>query len=289
MKKKKKIALIMIGLILSLYFSYKVYERWPTENWKMYDDLISLWPRLKSEGIENIKYCWIYNPQTNFRGSSCDDIKGMLGFRVMDVNVVKWWTIYKEVPKECLPECINILDKTMKGMWWKWLSDEIAPAPSSSKMLIVTKKGKYIVHAGIDFSSVYRKSWDSHKLKEYFDKCGLIDGRRFVPPKEQIVSIVIFPPPEDIRPRHSHLLDYNPVALFGDKKITEKLFGKTLEPKMIFEGRDKLEKIVDEYNSASKEGKILSDQYFLIFVTQDWFYWKDIYLDANAVYGSYTH
>jgi len=312
MKKKKQIALIAIGLILSLYLSYQVYERWPaekTENWKKYDSLIRIWPRLKREGIENIKVCFVFNPQTRFRGASSDDIKEMLSFRVMDANVVKWWTIYQEVPKDCLPECVTILDKTMKGMWWKWkwLITPHSCIRASCKMLIVTKKGKYIVNAGLDNSSICSSTWKSEKLN-----CELIDGSRFVPPKEQIISIVIFPQmehlgpklsvpsynhpgrfivifpqTEDIRPKRSHLLDYNPVALFGDKKTTEKLFGKSLEPKMVFEGRDKLEKIVDEYNSALKEGKVLSDQYFLIFVTQDWFYWKAIYLDTNTVYDRY--
>jgi len=281
MKKKKKIiALIVIGLILSPYLAYKVYERWPTENWKKYDSLISIWPRLKNEGIENIKFCWIFNPQTRFRGSGPDDIKGTLSFHVMDANVVKWWTLYSEVPKECMPECINILDKAMKGMWWKKFFAPYSGLMSSYKMLIVTKKGKYIVNAGLDNSSIYSRTWKSKELK-----CELIDGSSFVPPKEKIVSIVIFPQIQD--PIHSRLLDFEPVAIFGDKKTTEKLFSKTLEPKMIFGGRDELDKIVDEYNSASRGGKILSDQYFLIFVTQDWFYWKTIYLDANSVYDRY--
>ena len=228
MKKKKKIVLIMICLILSLYLSYKVYERWPTENWKMCDSLISIWPRLKREGIENIKFCFIWNPQTKFRGSASDDIKGMLSFRVIDANVVKWWTLYSEVPKDCLPECINILDKAMKGMWWKWLITPNSGFMASYKMLIVTKKGKYIVHATFDNSSIRGYTWKSEELK-----CGLIEGARFIPPKEKIVSIVIFPQIQGPRDR---LLDFNPVALFGDKKTTEKLFGRPLDPKMIFFG-----------------------------------------------------
>ncbi|MFH1370934.1 MAG: hypothetical protein ABII09_06575 [Planctomycetota bacterium] len=281
MKKKKKIIMIVIGLILSLYLAYKVYERWPTENWKAYDSLISIWPRLKNEGIENIRFCWTFNPQTKFRGSHSEDIVEMLSFRVMDKNVVKWWTQYSEVPKECLPECINILDKTMKGMWWKRLIASSSGLRASSKMLIVTKKGKYIVSASIKNSSIYSRTWKTKELK-----CELIDGAHFIPPKEQIVSIVIFPSIQN--PRDSRLLDFNPIALFGDKKMTEKLFGRPLEPKMIFEGRDELEKIVDEYNAAIKEGKQhTSDQYCLIFVTQDWFYWKFIYLDANSIYDGY--
>ncbi len=288
MKKKKKIALIVIGLILSLYFAYKVYERWPTENWKEYDSLIFIWPRLKKEGIESIRFCWIWNPQKKY--SPSDDIVEMLSFRVIDANVVKWWTLYSEVTKECLPECINILDKAMKGMWWRWLPAEAAPVGSLSRMLIVTKKGKYIVHAEIDNSSIVPsvrgETWESKELKKYLDKCGLIKGAYFVPPKEQVVSIVVFPYSQN--PRNSRLLDFNPVALFGDKKTTEKLFSRPLEPKMIFEGRDELEKIVDEYNTALRGRKQpTSDEYCLIFVTQDWFYWKLICLDANSVYDGY--
>jgi hypothetical protein len=281
MKKKKKIIMIvMICLIISPYLAYKVYERWPTESWKMYDSLIFIWPRLKNEGIESIRFCWIFNPQTRFRGSGSDDIKGMLSFHVIDTNVVKWWTHYNsEVPKECLPEFINILDKAMKGMWWRWLPAEATPMGSYSKMLIITKKGKYIVTAIMDNSSIRGVTWKSEELK-----CGLLNkSENFIPPKEQIVSIVIFPYSQN--PRHSRLLDFNPVALFGDQKTTEKLFGRPLEPKMIFEGRDEMEKIVDEYNTALKGRKQpTSDEYCLIFVTQDWFYWKLICIDANTVY-----
>jgi hypothetical protein len=281
MKKKKKIVMIVIGLILSLYLAYKVYERWPTENWKVYDSLISIWPRLKNEGIENIRFCWTFNPQTKFRGSHSEDIVEMLSFRVMDKNVVKWWTRYSEVPKGCLPECINILDKAMKGMWWKRFISPMSGLMASYKMLIVTKKGKYIVSASIYNSSIYSRTWKSEELK-----CGLIEGAHIIPPKEQIVSIVIFPYSQN--PRNSRLLDFNPVALFGDKKMTEKLFGRPLEPKMIFEGRDELEKIVDEYNTALRGKKQpTSDEYCLIFATQDWFYWKLICLDANTVYDGY--
>ena len=147
MKKKKKIIVIVIVvLILFPYVAYKIYERWPTEpteNWKMYDSLISVWPRLKREGIENIKLCWPYSPQTRLR----PDVGVTEMFRIMDANVIKWWSHYSEVPEDCLPECINILDKAMKGMWWKRF---LVPSATIrlNKMLIVTKKGKYIVNAG---------------------------------------------------------------------------------------------------------------------------------------------
>ena len=241
MKKKKKI--IIAILILLPYLAYKVYERLPTEpteNWKMYGSLISVWPRLKREGIENIKFCWTYSPQTRINPDVSIKESIFPGFRIMDANVIKWCTYYSEVPKDCLPECINILDKAMRGMWWKRF---IAPygGIKSSKMLIVTKKGKYIVNAGIEDSSIYGRNWRSKELK-----CKLNLGASFVPPKEQIVSIVIFPPTQNPRER---LLDYEPVALFGDKKMTENLFGKPLEPKLTFEGREELEKIVDEYKT----------------------------------------
>jgi len=267
----------MIGLILFPYLVYIVYESRPIapENWKMYESLISIWPRLKREGIENIKFCWTYSPQT--RSHPGLDIKGMLSFRIMDANVIKWWTHYSEVPKECLPECINILDKAMKGMKWKRLTASYSGL-RSSKMLIVTKKGKYIVEASIRDSSIYSGIWESEKLK-----CELNLGANFIPPKEQLVSIVIFPYSQN--PRGSRILDFDPIALFGDKKMTEKLFGRPIEPKMIFEGREELEKIIDDYNAALGERKQAArDVYCLIFVTKDWFYWKLICLDVNSVY-----
>jgi hypothetical protein len=72
--------------------------------------------------------------------------------------------------------------------------------------------------------------------------------------------------------------------------MTEKLFGRPLEPKMIFEGRDELEKIVDDYRSATREEKqFKSPSYCLIFVTDNKFYWRSICLDETTVYDNNSH
>ncbi|MBN2019511.1 MAG: hypothetical protein JW749_04730 [Sedimentisphaerales bacterium] len=295
MLKKRRKLYTAIALIFTIYLIYKGYERWPSRNWKEYRSLVGIWPRLKKEGIENIMFCYARSPQTgDDTDSGFQGILEWFSFRKRDATIVKWWSRHHEVPKECLPECINILDRTMKDARWRWLPNyRVWPV---ARMLVVTKRGKYIVHADSDISivamsKVYGDNWVSHELGEYLRKCGLQTTRYFVPPKEQTISIAIF---SSRIHREDFLLDWPPVALFGDKKRTKELFGKLLEPKMVFEGRDWLEKIVDEYEIAFREAEEKKFQSknckfygWIIFVTQDWFYWKNIYLDANAVLGDY--
>jgi hypothetical protein len=150
----------------------------------------------------------------------------------------------------------------------------------------------------------------SDLLKRYFDELGLTDellgGRSFyfvpaarydLPPTDKIVAILLYPP------------DYNdsdhPLALFGDKELTERLRSeylkergfdiedRFLKPKKIFEGRLWIEKITDAYRYALEEGEKrkyhpdLNHFYLegkIIFVTMKNGYEKLIGVDANAVY-----
>lgn len=298
MLKKRRKVYIAIALVLVIYLVCKGYERWPSENWKESWNLVGIWPQLKREGIENIKFCTMKSPQTGYdRDSGFQEILEWFSFCERDVNIVKWWTHYHEVPKECLPECINIIDREMKNAprhWWPW--SKRAPINPRSRMLIVTKKGKYIFHAETDIDTehwphVRGENWFFYELGEYLKKCGLLRTKYFVPPKEQTISIVLYPRIS----RDEFILDFPPLALFGDKKLTEKLFGRTLEPKKIFEGRDWLGKIVDAYETAFKEAEEKQfrnerpcDHYgWIVFVTQDWFYWKEICIGEHDVYGEY--
>ena len=148
---------------------------WPTQNWKEYRSLVRIWPRLKKEKIESIRFT---------QGISCQaetffqEIVSTFSFRIVDANVVKKWPAGYEVPKENLPECIKIIDKVMKNvrMPW-WLGGTSWRVWPLSKMLIVTDKGKYIVRVETDISAVaepkvYGKEWMSYELGEYLKKCG---------------------------------------------------------------------------------------------------------------------
>ena len=109
----------------------------------------------------------------------------------------------------------------------------------------------------------------------------------FVPPTDKTVAILLCPP-------YSYGNSYQPSVLFGDKKLTEKLMGKSLEPKRIIEGRDWLVKIMKAYKTALKEAeekKFYRDNYDtmgqIIFVTKKKGYIRAIDVDAYNVYDDY--
>jgi len=108
----------------------------------------------------------------------------------------------------------------------------------------------------------------------------------FVPPTDKTVAILLYPP-------YSDNGNYQPLALFGDKELTEKLMGKSLEPKIIIEGHGWLEKIMDAYRTALKkaeERKFRRDGYTnvqVIFVTMKNGYMRSIDVEANTVYDNY--
>jgi hypothetical protein len=270
--------------------------------------LVGIWPRLKREKIENIRFCFTISPQAGHidRHSISHNIIKILSFHKRDATIVKWWTHYREVPKECLPECISIIDKALKGARWRRLIGAYSRVLPLSKMLVVTKKGKYIFDVEIEISTtgsscVYGVGWKSNELGEYLKRCGLRHTRYFVPPKEKTIAILLFPPV----PRGSALLDSPLVALFGDKKIAEDLLygdkngsgnisGDSFKPKIVFEDRDQLEKIIDAYDIAFKEAekkqfrsKGCSFNGFIVFITPDEFYWKVIGIGDKYICGDY--
>lgn len=108
----------------------------------------------------------------------------------------------------------------------------------------------------------------------------------FVPPIDKTVAILLYPP-------YSDSGSYQPMALFGDKELTEKLMGKSLEPKITIEGRGWLEKIMDAYRTTLKKAE---ERQFhrngypnvqVIFVTMKNGYMRSIDVEANTVYDNY--
>jgi len=240
-------------------------------------------------------------------------------FRVIDANVVKSWPLGYEVPEENLPECIKIIDKAMKDKSPSWGFGGIDIW--LGRMLIVTDKGKYIVHVETDISEVagpkvYGEEWTCFPNLKY---------KYILPPREQVVAILLYPP--KFSP---------PLAFFGDKKLAEKLLfetrflddpngikgigslykltrlrtfgvetriegkeiitGNKLKAKHTFEGRSWLEKIMDAYEIALKEAEEKEDYYpgrpdhfddRIVFMTQDGDCWKEIGIDENAVFDDY--
>lgn len=113
----------------------------------------------------------------------------------------------------------------------------------------------------------------------------------FVPPTDKTVSIMLYVPYG-----YGESDSCQPVALFGNEELTAKLMGKSLEPRMVFEGREWLEKIMDAYRTALKEAeekKFHRDSWRhdvmlqIIFVTEEKGYIQHIDFDANTVYNNY--
>ena len=271
-------------------------EGLPSENWKVYNSLVGIWPQLKKEEIESIRFCDTLNLEYGYDNESEFWRKDPSIFREKAASVVRWWlTIYK-VPDERLPECIEIINKAIKN----------AKEPNvqiwvSKRMLIVTKNGKYIIPVRIDplYKVVVQgREWESHELGEFIVKYCIQTYKRvyYVPPKEQTVAILIFSQRNrnEIK-SHDSLLVWPPIALFGDKKEAEELLGRSFEPKMVFEGRDWLEKIITEYEIALEGAEEThyrrNDGYslkgWIVFLTQDEFYEKGIGIDDDTVIDDY--
>jgi hypothetical protein len=279
-KKKKSIIIVIILVLPIIYWGFNML---PSQNWREYRSLVRIWPHLQKEKIESIRFCSTFEDE-----SFIQQLATTFCFRVRDAKTVESWGCDIEVPKENLPECIKIIDKIMKGKspswmrggWCIWLG----------RMLIVTDKGKYIVHVDTDISKeagakVYGEEWVSPEFGKFLAKYCFpdIEYKYSFPPKEQVVAVLLYPPKKS-----------PPLAIFGDKKLAEKLlfeaefpepngihgiaglykftrlctFGieskkengkiitiNELKPKKVFEGHDWLEKIMNAYEAAIKEAK----------------------------------
>lgn len=332
-KKKKRFIkrlFIALAMVLVIYLTYKGYERWPSQNWKEYRSLVRIWPRLKKEEIKSIRFTQPMTAQAGLENETFfQEIVTTFSFRVRKEDDINSWVPGFEVPKENLPECVKIIDKAMKGTSPSWgLGGRCIWL---GRMLIITDKGKYIAHVETDISKVagpkvYGEEWVSCELGKFLAKYCFphIEHTYFLPPKEQTVAILLYPPKFSL-----------PLVIFGDKKLAEKLlfetevldgpnglkgignlykftqlrkfgiktkkeageivFGKELEPKKIFKGRNWLEKIMDAYEIALKEAEEKGKYYpgldnfvgRIVFMTRDGNYWKEIGISDNAVYDDY--
>jgi hypothetical protein len=172
----------------------------------------------------------------------------------------------------------------------------------------VTPKKGYIRQIAIDEddNTVCDSYMKSDLLKKYFDELGLTDellagrpefrvaptGRYRIPSTERTVAILLYPP--YLNPLDNGPNSYQPIALFGNKELTDKLMGKLLKPKKVFEGRDWLVKIMDAYRNALKEAEenkfrrdIGDETGDIIFVTTHKGYIRAIGVDTNSVYEHY--
>jgi hypothetical protein len=256
-------------------------------NWKEYDSIVKIWPRLKEEKIESITIRYAFSPEYG------DDIESdfeknvnTFGYRERAAEDIRWWPTAIRVPKEKLSECIEVIDKLLKE---KEASGIYIPTESPAKMLIVTSKVNYIFP---------EEAWNSvdRELGKFLRKYCKPSHEHWyaLSPKEQTVAIAIFSHrhPKD---RLDSELFWPPIALFGDKKEAEKLLGRSFEPKTIFEGRDWLEKIITEYEIALKDaekehyrrGDSSALKGYIVFLTQEEFYWKAIGINDNTVIGEH--
>jgi hypothetical protein len=293
MKDKKRFLkriFIVFAMVLVVSLIYKGYERWPSQNWKEYRSLVRIWPRLKKETIKSIRFTHPTNPQNGLENETFfQEIITTFSFRVRNANIVNEWPTGIEVPDQILPEFIKIINKAMKGKKTSWRHG--GNCIWLGRMLIVTNKGKYIVHVETDISEksgpiVYGEEWISYELGKFLAKYCFPDlkYKYILPPKEQVVAILLYPP------KFSY-----PLAFFGDKKMAEKFLFETefpddpnglqgvgklykiarlrkfgiettiegkeiianneLKPNKIFGGRDWLEKIMNSYMAALKEAE----------------------------------
>ena len=147
-----------------------------SQNWRESRSLVKLWPRLQKENIVSIRFYDAVNLETGtYENESFIEQKiESIRFREREPNVVKSWHMAFEVPKQKLPECINIIDQAMKHAKPNWF---VSTRVWLGRMLIVTDKRKYIVHVetcitNVEKSYVYGEEWESYELGEFLKKCG---------------------------------------------------------------------------------------------------------------------
>ncbi len=198
--KRKKIVIVPV-LVLVVFLIYWGYERWPSQKWREYRSLVRLWPRLQKEKIKSISFFVAANP-----------------------DIGKNDVVF-EVPEENLQECIKLFDKAFENVKpvsspWQTIRGFIPVSPSS-KVRIVTDKGKYIFPVETDISGVSRghvhgREWLSFELGEYLYNIGFPckEYKYELPAKEQTLAILM-------SPRRKFI--YPPIAVFGDIKLAEKV------------------------------------------------------------------
>lgn len=287
--------IIFLAAILLIFATYAIYERWPTHNWKEYRSLVGIWPRIRNEKIESISFCNVINSTAGYIENESfltEAIETFL-FRKINEDIVRSWDKRIEIPKESIQECTKIIDRIMKNKKHCWIQG--GNRIWLGRMLIVTDKGKYIVHVETDISEVasaevYGQEWRSYELGKFIAKHCFpnIEYKYSFPQKEQVVAVLVYPP--KFSP---------PLAIMGDLKKAEKLlfekefpesngihgiaglykftrlrtFGietkekdgkfitvNEIKPKKVF-GQEWLEKLIDAYEIAIKEAEAKEKYY----------------------------
>jgi hypothetical protein len=172
------------------------------------------------------------------------------------------------------------------------------------EMIITTDKHKFVIPVRDEDKAICGLHWKSEELHKQLWEWGYgYKYKYYLPSKEQVIAILLYP----------HRYDtVHPLAIFSNeedisygiwikdkegKKIEFKKYNcGELKPKKIFEGSGWLEKIMDAYENEPKETKERKRYYpmeldkpigWIVFMTQDWSYWKEIGIDANTVFDDY--
>jgi hypothetical protein len=227
-----------------------------------------------------------------------------------------------------IKEVLKLLREAMEKEKDRFANEGIVVG-HGDRMQIVTDKHKFIIPIGgstREDDAIRGLGWTSPELRKQLWKwsCDNKVYKYDLPPKEQIVAVLVFP--------REYSPPFQPLALFGDKKMVEKILfensipddpdgtkgyrfswlynfgieskyeaGKIipssteLEPKKIFASRIWLEKIIDAYEDALKEAEARKEFPFkhyipagrIVFMTQERNYWKGIGIDENSVFDNY--
>ncbi len=195
------------------------------------------------------------------------------------------------------------------------------------RMIIITDNHKFTIPVEVGENAVYGLDWTSKELRKQLWKwdCDHKEYEYDLPSKEQVVVILLYPSEDsfplaifgDKKLAEEILFEFREVNETEYIKGMEKLYklaklrqfgvkmrkeGKEvvasneLEPRKVFGDRKWVEKIIDAYEIAFKEAEN-SGKYFpmkldnpvgrIVFMTQDKDYWKEIGIDANAVFDDY--
>jgi hypothetical protein len=167
----------------------------------------------------------------------------------------------------------------------------------SPNIVFITQNKGYMRGLKLRDKVAYEKYMESVLLKEYFEELGFIQhiepyqaDKYFVPPKDKTVAIFLY--------ADSYCFGRRPLAIFGDKKLGEKLlygdkklfFSKGIEPEKVFKGREWLEKIIDAYEVALKQAKedkkekVYQRSGSIVFLTKDEGYIRGIDVGEDTIY-----
>ncbi len=269
----------------------------PSENWIECSKTKYVWRYLRNEKVKRIAFGRVNDSKANLPDNWGCEI----------------------VEPEKINQTLLLINKAKKDINVSivWLS----------RMIIITDEHKFIIPVEVGEDAVYSLDWTSKELRKQLWKWGCDHKvyKYDLPSKEQVVAILLYPPEDslplaifgDKKLAEEILFEFREVNETEHIKGMEKLYklaklrqfgvkirkeGKEvvasneLEPRKIFRGREWMEKIIDAYEIAFKEAEN-GGKYFpmeldnpvgrIVFMTQDKDYWKEIGIDANAVFDDY--